>query len=70
MLLLLFLENWKVILTNFTSSQNSWGPTASTLALWRLNFGPPKTCRATKFVPAEWGILGTSKHYVAYIYTI
>ena len=52
-LLLLFLEKWKVILTNFTPSQNSWGPTASTRALWRLNFGPTGICRGTKFVPAK-----------------
>ena len=51
-LLLLFLER-RVILTNFTPSQNSWGPTASTLALWWLNFGPTGICRGTKFVPAK-----------------
>ena len=51
-LLLLFLEK-RVILTNFTPNQNSWGPTASTLALWWLHFGPTGTCRGSKFVLAK-----------------
>ena len=54
-------KNSKVILTNFTPSQNSWGPTASNLALWWLNFGPTGICRATKFVPAKWGMFGDLK---------
>ena len=61
MLLLLFLGNQKVILTNFTLSQNSWGPTTSTLALWWLTFGPIGICLATKFVPAKWGMFGDLK---------
>ena len=48
-------------MTNFTPSQNSWGPTASTLALWWLNFGPTGICRGTKSVPAKYGMFGGLK---------
>ena len=54
-LLLLFLKKRKVVLTNFTPSQNSWGPTASTLALWWLKFRPIGICRATKFCTSRIG---------------
>ena len=57
-LLLLFLEKLDGHFDQFTASQNSWGPTASTLALWWLNFGSIGICRATKFVPAKYRMLG------------
>ena len=60
-LLLLLLENRKVILTNFAPSQNSWGPMASTLALWWPKFGRIGICKTTKFVPAKWGTFGDLK---------
>ena len=69
-LLLLFLENRKVILTNFTPSQNSWGPTASTLALWWLKFGPTGISRGPNLYQQNRECLGSSKHYVGYAYTI
>ena len=66
MLLHPFLENRRVISTHFTASQNSWGPTTSTLALRWRNFGPVGMRRATKFVPALWEMIEDQKMCIAY----
>ena len=69
-LLLLFLEKLEGHFDQFYPKGNSWGPTASTLDLWWLNFGMIGIYRATKFVPAKWGMFGDLKAFVGYTYTI
>ena len=60
-LLLLFLEKPEGHFDQFNPSQNSWSPTASTLALWWLKFGPTGICRGPNLYRQNNGMFGVLK---------